>query len=104
MADGDDAAAAEPVPGTQLNGPYGVMRHVDPTQVALQGGEDYELLFTVPSAKQSRFERLAAKTDFSFTCIGSITPKRSGLRLRTEDGTVAALPITSYEHFVNRPS
>ena len=98
----DITAASLPISGACRA--YAVMRHVDPTQVALQGGEDYELLFTVPSAKQSRFERLAAKTDFSFTCIGSITPKRSGLRLRTEDGTVAALPITSYEHFVNRPS
>ena len=40
---------------------------------------------------------------FRFTCIGSITPRRSGLRIRSDDGAFAALPITSYEHFL-RPS
>jgi thiamine-monophosphate kinase len=78
---------------------YAAAHHVDPQHLALQGGEDYELLFTVPSAKQSRFERLAASTTFRFTCIGSITHKRSGLRMRTDTGTTKILPITSYEHF-----
>ena len=66
-------------------------------------GEDYELLFTVPRRKREHFERLAEKTGFCFTCIGSITPKRLGLRLRTAAGTAQPLPLTSYEHFL-RPS
>lgn len=82
---------------------YALARRLDPRQIALQGGEDYELLFTVPRSTQTRFERLAGKTSFRFTCIGSITPKRSGLRLRTEQGTTRPLPTTSYEHFL-RPS
>lgn len=82
---------------------YAAAHHFDPQQIALQGGEDYELLFTVPSGKQARFERLAASTTFRFTCIGSITPKRSGLRMRTDAGGTKALPLTSYEHFL-RPS
>ena len=82
---------------------YAATHHLDARQIALQGGEDYELLFTVPLSKHSRFERLAAATTFHFTCIGSITPKRSGLRVRTAAGAIKALPITSYEHFF-RPS
>jgi thiamine-monophosphate kinase len=82
---------------------YAVARGLDPRHIALQGGEDYELLFTVPRDQQPRFERLAARTRFSFTCIGSITAKRYGLRLRTEQGTTRALPLLSYEHF-RRPS
>jgi thiamine-monophosphate kinase len=78
---------------------YAAARHLDPQQIALQGGEDYELLFTVPSRQQSRFERLAATTPFGFTCIGSITTPRSGLRLCTDKGETKPLPITSYEHF-----
>lgn len=74
-----------------------------PQEIALQGGEDYELLFTVPAGRQARFERLAKTTRFHFSCIGTITPKRSGLRLRTERGTTSPLPLTSYEHF-RRPS
>ena len=82
---------------------YATAHHLDAGEIALRGGEDYELLFTVPLGKQSLFERLAARTPFRFTCIGSITPKRSGLRLRTDEGTTQALPVTSYEHFL-RPS
>lgn len=82
---------------------YAATYRLDARQIALQGGEDYELLFTVPLGRQQRFERLAADTDFRFTCIGSITPKRSGLRLRTDEGRTRVLPVTSYEHFL-RPS
>jgi thiamine-monophosphate kinase len=82
---------------------YALAHGRDPQQIGLQGGEDYELLFTVPRRKQEQFERLAEKTGFCFTCIGSITPKRLGLRLRTAAGTAQPLPLTSYEHFL-RPS
>ena len=82
---------------------YAVGRRLDAQQIALQGGEDYELLFTVPHSKQRQFERLAEKTEFCFTCIGSITAQRLGLRLRTRKGATHALPVTSYEHFL-RPS
>ncbi|GAB1724823.1 MAG: Thiamine-monophosphate kinase [Nitrospira sp.] len=82
---------------------YAQARGLDPGQIALQGGEDYELLFTVPRRQQSRFDRLAGKTGFRMTCIGSITPGMSGLRLRTEAGATQPLPLTSYEHF-RRPS
>ncbi len=79
---------------------YAATHHLDARQIALQGGEDYELLFTVPLSKQSRFERLAARTTFRFTCIGSITPKPFGLRVRTDEGGTQTLPVTSYEHFL----
>ena len=82
---------------------YAATHHLDARQMALQGGEDYELLFTVPPDKQPRFERLAARTGFRFTRIGAITPKRLGLRLRTDAGATKVLPMTSYEHFL-RPS
>lgn len=82
---------------------YAAARRLDARQIALQGGEDYELLFTVPRSKHVRFERLAGKTRFHFTCIGSITSKRLGLRLRTGTNTTQPLPVTSYEHFL-RPA
>lgn len=82
---------------------YAMARGLAPQQIALQGGEDYELLFTVSRRMQSRFERLIGKSGFRMTCIGSITPKASGLRLRTDPGTTQPLPLTSYEHFL-RPT
>ncbi len=82
---------------------YAKTYHLDAPHLALQGGEDYELLFTVPLSQRPRFERLRARTAFRFTCIGSITPQRLGLRVRQADGTATALSNTSYEHFL-RPS
>ncbi|MCW5798191.1 MAG: Thiamine-monophosphate kinase [Nitrospira sp.] len=103
----ESAVAADIIAGSLPVSPacraYAVARGLDSHQVALQGGEDYELLFTVPRRKQSRFERLIGKTGFRMTCIGSITPKASGLRLRTGAGPTQPLPLTSYEHFL-RPT
>lgn len=87
------------LPLSQACRAYAAAHRLDAQYIALQGGEDYELLFTVPSDQQSRFERLAASTSFRFTCIGLITHKRSGLRLRTAAGVTTPLRITSYEHF-----
>jgi len=51
---------------------------IDSTMVALSGGEDYELLFTVPI---SDFEKI--KTNPNFSIIGHITDKSQGLNLVT---------------------
>jgi thiamine-monophosphate kinase len=83
---------------------YAMAHHLDASHIALQGGEDYELLFTVPLSQRPRFERLTAKTAFRFTCIGSIMPRRCGLRIRHADGTATALANTSYEHFLRLSS
>ncbi len=73
--------------------------HTDPIALALQGGEDYELLFTVPPAKALALHRLAKKPGRRLTCIGTIRPKRFGLRLRSIEGKLRRLPSTSYVHF-----
>ncbi|AUC85707.1 thiamine-phosphate kinase [Polaribacter sp. ALD11] len=51
---------------------------LDSTMVALSGGEDYELLFTVPIAA---FESI--KTNPNFSIIGHITAENQGLNLVT---------------------
>ena len=53
---------------------------------ALNGGEDYELLFTI---KQSDYDKL--KDDPDFTVIGHITDKSSGANFVAKDGTVQEL-------------
>ena len=50
------------------------------TTVALNGGEDYELLFTVPLAD---YEKIKAIEDIHV--IGHITPKENGKHLITRD-------------------
>ncbi|PWG05841.1 thiamine-phosphate kinase [Polaribacter aquimarinus] len=51
---------------------------LDSTMVALSGGEDYELLFTVPI---SDFDKIKANPNFSI--IGHITAENQGLQLIT---------------------
>ncbi|TLY18400.1 MAG: thiamine-phosphate kinase [Nitrospirae bacterium] len=70
----------------------------DPIAYALSGGEDYELLFTVPPAKVSRVDSLIRRQVLRATPIGQITPRRQGLRLIGVDGSASPLTATGYEH------
>ncbi|MCA9472027.1 MAG: thiamine-phosphate kinase [Nitrospirales bacterium] len=65
----------------------------------LHWGEDYELLFTVPSRKRSQLESLASDIRQSITCIGSIRHQKHGISLRREDGSSQPLTQQSYTHF-----
>ncbi|MDE6622869.1 MAG: thiamine-phosphate kinase [Alistipes sp.] len=56
--------------------------HLDPVVAALNGGEDYELLFTVPIAMQEQIMRLGL-----VDVIGHITPESTGCYLVTPDGS-----------------
>ena len=72
-------------------------RGADPVHAALAGGDDYELLFTVPGRRRSRFagvRRLLG--DLPVTRIGRVTAE-PGVRL-SRDGRLE--PIDGgYEHF-----
>ena len=78
---------------------YARSTRTDPVRLALQGGEDYELLFTVPPSKIRRLERLAAQPGRRLTRIGVTTPSRSGLRLIDASGHKIPIPLLSYDHF-----
>lgn len=78
---------------------YAESRRLRPVELALTGGEDYELLFTAPPTKHSTIERQARARGFRVTQIGTIRPRRFGMRMKTADGTMRPIPITSYEHF-----
>jgi len=78
---------------------YAKSSRQDPTQLALSGGEDYELLFTVSAQHQPAVEHQAKKAGYRITRIGVIRPRRSGLRIQSQAGEWRPLPLTSYEHF-----
>ena len=78
---------------------YAKSTNQNPVTLALAGGEDYELLFTVPARQRTRFERATAVQHLHVTWIGTITPARSGLHMIMQNGRRHRLPSTSYEHF-----
>ena len=71
---------------------------VSPIQLALTGGEDYELLFTTSPRDGKKIERQARTRGYRITPIGTIRPQRFGIQMMT-DGRTQPLPVTSYEHF-----
>ena len=60
---------------------------------ALFGGEDYELLFTLP---EDALEKLDPE---SFVAIGLMTEADDGVRVQMPEGDVVPLPFSGYQHF-----
>lgn len=72
-------------------------RNLDPLQMALHGGEDYELLFTVPPRKA---KSLRAAPGFSeLTAIGEITKKKDLLIVSPDQTQVRKLPSLGWDPF-----
>lgn len=67
---------------------------LDSTMVALSGGEDYELLFTVSIAD---FEKIKGNPNLSI--IGHITDKNQGLQLITRGGQEMELKAQGWKAF-----
>ena len=67
---------------------------IDPTVCALNGGEDYELLFTV---SPEDYEQLTAEPQISI--IGHITDKKEGKNLITAGGNVIPLHAKGWNAF-----
>jgi thiamine-monophosphate kinase len=70
--------------------------NLDPLQMALHGGEDYELLFTVPPKKVKRLRE--APGFFELTAIGEITAKRD-LVIVSTDGRQQRLQSLGWDPF-----
>lgn len=68
--------------------------NLDPTVCALSGGEDYELLFTVP---MTDFEKIKNLPDF--TIIGHMTAKESGINLIAKAGTSHPIKAQGWNAF-----
>lgn len=69
---------------------------LDPTVCALNGGEDYELLFTI---KQADYEKL--KNDVDISIIGHITDKNSGVKMISKSDVVHELKAQGWNAFKN---
>lgn len=67
---------------------------LDPTMCALNGGEDYELLFTIA---QEDFDKIKGNPDL--TVIGHITTLESGTNLISSGGSVIPLKAQGWNSF-----
>lgn len=67
-------------------------------QFALQGGDDYELCFTVPREKAATVAKLARECNATITRIGEII-NGTAVRVVDEDGDLLDLPAAGYRHF-----
>ena len=68
--------------------------NINPTVSALNGGEDYELLFTI---NQKDYEKI--KNDPNLTVIGHITKKSQGINLIGNGDTSTPLQAQGWNHF-----
>jgi thiamine-monophosphate kinase len=73
-------------------------RFSDPLQLALHGGEDYALLFTVPPKRAPLLRAIAAKTKTRITQIGEITRSRKIL-LIDSSGRASSLESRGWDPF-----
>lgn len=66
---------------------------IDPTACALSGGEDYELLFTIP---QSEYDKLVLNEEISV--VGYMTEPEQGANIITKGGSKHAITAQGWNH------
>ncbi len=67
---------------------------LDPATCALNGGEDYELLFTIRPADVEKIRYLPG-----IYIAGEITPAADGIKLHTKGGNIHDLKAQGWQHF-----
>lgn len=67
---------------------------IDPITAAMNGGEDYELLFTV---SQADYEKIKRQKDVSI--VGFVTEEKEGVNLVTKQEQVVPIKAQGWNHF-----
>ena len=65
---------------------------------ALNGGDDYELCFTLPRSRLHQLDALASRLGVALTRVGTVQ-QEPGLRLVRSDNSPVSLESTGYRHF-----
>ena len=73
--------------------------HPEDEELILQGGEDYELLFTAPSSYSNDLEALSNRLNLPLTRIGTLLNERDGLTLVQLDGQERQVEAHGFNHF-----
>ena len=74
----------------------------DATELALSGGEDYELLMTVSSEDVPVVRAAVEATGIALTLIGEVTDRPGEITVVRPDGSEEPLPRLSWDHFETR--
>jgi len=82
-----------------LSDAYRVLAGKDGVRHALNGGEDYELLFCARRRDRARIEKLQKLVEIPITRIGSCTSARKGITVLDSSGRRVSLPSKGYDHF-----
>jgi thiamine-monophosphate kinase len=72
---------------------------MDPTTYTMNGGEDYELLFTITPDDYEKVKNLP-----EITVIGHMTEKNEGVRLITRSGPVVPIAAQGWDHLKQKRS
>jgi thiamine-monophosphate kinase len=67
-------------------------------ELALSGGDDYELCFTVSPKQLPQLDVVNEHLNYPFTCIGQITT-HPGLRIKDLEGKSISFSQKGYQHF-----
>jgi thiamine-monophosphate kinase len=78
--------------------------HFDPIELALHGGEDFELLFCVKSRVTAAFEAAYPKHLAPITCIGTLTANPTIVQVAREGTPGLPLIAAGFDHFRSRAS
>ena len=68
-------------------------------QLALMGGDDYQLCFTAPQSNSDRIEVLGREMDVPISLIGTMRVGESGCVTPFRKGEAVSLPHSGYAHF-----
>ncbi|RJX34645.1 MAG: thiamine-phosphate kinase [Desulfurivibrio sp.] len=69
---------------------------LSPLQLALQGGEDYQLVFTAPAQNSEPLRRLSRQAGTAITCVGRMVAGQGVMLL--QDGARRDITFQGYEH------
>jgi thiamine-monophosphate kinase len=87
---------AEHIPAISPSVQLAELRRNPPLDLALHGGEDYELLFTIPKSRAARLPRILAGV--RLRSVGEITHAR-GVVLADAEGMRMRLKPSGWDHF-----
>jgi thiamine-monophosphate kinase len=70
-----------------------------PLTLALGGGDDYELLFTISPEKSGAVDQLREEFTCPITRIGKLSRAMDGIMVKDEHGNIREVQPSGYDHF-----